>query len=299
MLLLFRPGSAQSRAKQFTAANISYHYLDLNELPRPKALLVLFDGGRGKASGISRETALPDSAVNYGYKSIGIDQSAFFISDSAYLRIRIIIHHVMKEEGIPANLFIGGFSLGGYTAIRFAEMAVAKNDTAMIPNAIFAIDPPLDHLDFINYCQRELKRKCPDGRASELGKAEARWILNYYYENFGDYHEDSSAYIGNSCYTSILPDGGNARYLKEIPVNMIHEIDIMWLIRERCRDLSDANAVISSKFVNCLYGMGNREATITQSSVRGYRADGRRHPHSWSIADPIATLDWLSKYLNE
>ena len=298
-LLIFKTGISQTSTQSFEIQGNSYEYEQLNEVENPEALLVLFDGGAGKASKIIPETSLPDSAVGYKFKTIGIDQSNFFISDSTYLRIRTIIKYVMKKEGIKQNLFVGGFSLGGFTSIRFSEMAVEKNDTSMIPSAIFSIDPPLDHLDFVDYCLRELKRQCPNEAANKLGKAEANWILSYYEQNFGSYLQDSTAYIKHSCFTATQSDGGHGKYLKNVPVNMIHEIDIMWLIEERCRDLSDANAVISSKFINFLIGLGNKEATITLTSDKGYRADGSRHPHSWSIAEPIPTLDWLSGYLIE
>lgn len=298
-LSIVNMGVSQNNMQTFQIEGNSYQYEDLNKVDNPKALLVLFNGGAGKATKIIPETSLPNSAVGYEFKTIGIDQSEFFISDSTYFRIRTIIDHVMKKEGINQNLFIGGFSLGGYTTVRFSEMAVERKDSAIIPNAIFAIDPPLDHLDFVDYCLRELNRQCPNEAANKLGKAEANWILSYYEQSFGSYREDTMAFIENSCFTATKSDGGNGKYLKNVPVNMIHEIDIMWLIKERCRDLSDANAVISSKFINFLIGLGNKEATITLTSDKGYRADGRRHPHSWSIAEPIPTLDWLSGYIIE
>ena len=296
-LIIVKWCTAQNVTKTFEQEDISYHYEELNKVENPKALLVLFNGGQGIASKIAPETSLPDSAISYHIKTIGIDQSEFYLTDSIYSRISTIIKYVMKENGIEENLFIGGFSLGGFTSVRFSEMAVEKNDGTMIPNAIFAIDPPLDHLDFVNYCLRELNRNCPDEEISKAGKDEANWILNYYLLHFGDYNKDSTAYIANSCFTASQVDGGNGKYLKSVPVNMIHEIDIMWLIHERCRDLSDANAVLSSKFINFLFQKGNKEAIITLTSNKGFRADGRRHPHSWSIADPIDTLNWLSQYL--
>jgi hypothetical protein len=290
-------GTAQSVTKTFEHGGVSYQYEALNEVVNPKGLLVLFNGGAGVASQIVPETAIPAAAVDYQLTTIGIDQSEFFISDATYVRLRTIIKNVMEENGIKGNLFIGGFSLGGFTAVRFAEMAVEKQDSSMIPNAVFAIDPPLDHLDFVNYCLRELNRNCPDEAMSKLGKDEAEWVLNYYLQHFGDFKKDSAAYIANSCFTAGLADGGNGKYLKTIPVNMIHEIDMMWLIEERCRDLSDANAVLSSKFVNYLYQAGNKNAIITLTTNIGYRSDGRRHPHSWSIADPTDTLNWLKRFM--
>lgn len=300
LLICFKgSGMAQSTTQSFEETGISYTYEELNEVENPIALLVLFDGGAGIATRISSETAIPDSAVQYQFKVIGIDQSELYISNFTYSRIRTIINHVRKQEGIGENLFIGGFSLGGFTSVRFAEMAVESKDNDLIPKAIFAIDPPLDHLEFVNYCNRELERTCPNEQANAIGKGEANWILNYYQLNFGSFPEDKEVYIANSCYTSILSEGGNARYMKNIPVNMIHEIDMMWLINERCRDLSDTNAFLSSKFINFLVAQGNKDATITLTSNKGYRADGRRHPHSWSIAEAIPTLDWLSRYLEK
>ena len=296
-LVIVKLGTAQNLTKTFEQGDITYKYEELNKVENPKALLVLFNGGAGIASKIAPETSIPDSAVSYHIKTIGIDQSGFYISDSIYSGISTIIKYAKEEHDIENNLFIGGFSLGGFTSVRFAEMAVEKNDSTMIPNAIFAIDPPLDHLDLVNYCLRELNRKCPDEEIIKVGKDEAKWILNYYLQHFGDFNKDSTSYIANSCFTDSQADGGNGKYLKSVPVNMIHEIDIMWLIHEKCRDLSDANAVLSSKFINFLYQEGNRGAIITLTSNKGFRADGRRHPHSWSIADPIGTLNWLSKYL--
>ena len=298
-ILLNSISFSQTKTKSFVQDKIVYQYEELNEVKKPKALLVLFDGGAGIAARIPTETSLADSAVNYKIKTIGIDQSEFFISDSNYRRISTIILSVMYENSIEENLFIGGMSLGGFTTVRFSEMAVERKDTLVIPKAIFTVDPPLDHIAMYNYCIRELERECPNPDANQLGKGEAKWILDYYSRNFGDLQKDSSNYVTNSCYSASLSNGGNARYLMGIPVNMIHEIDLMWLVKERCRDLTDANVISSSKFINYLYNSGNENAILTLTQNKGFRSDGRRHPHSWSIAEPTVTLNWLMQYMKE
>lgn len=46
--------------------------------------------------------------------------------------------------------------------------------------------------------------------------------------------------------------------------------------------------------VNELRLLGNDRAQLVVTSGKGYREPGhRRHPHSWSIADPKTVLDWL------
>lgn len=269
-------------------------YLYLNEVENPSALLVLFDGGAGLAHRISAETQIPDSAAIRGILTIGINQSEFYLTDSSYSAIARIISEVRLEIG-EVNLYMGGFSLGGFTALRFAEMAVELEDIHHIPDAVFSIDAPIDHIAFVDYCIRELDRECPNV-SSEIGKGEARWILQYYADHFGDLERSRSNYVSNSCFTQELEDGGNARFLLDIPVLSIHELDPMWQIQHRCRDLLDANAVSGSQLINLLYSHGNRNSEIRITSNKGYRSDGRRHPHSWSIASPNATLDWLESH---
>ncbi len=71
----------------------------------------------------------------------------------------------------------------------------------------------------------------------------------------------------------------------------------MWYIKERCRDVTDENVIVGSKLINFLYNNGNKNAVLIETQGKGKRADGRRHPHSWSIADPKETIDWLKGFI--
>lgn len=288
---------AAQRTHTFQEGSEFFHYEALNEVKDPQALLVLFDGGAGKAKNILPETQIPDSAAQHGFLVIGIDQSEFFLDENSYSRIGRIIQHVQKENKLNKQLFLGGFSLGGFIALRFTEMAVEHQDDALIPNAVFAVDPPLDHVELREYCLRELARDCDKKEALELGKAEAQWILNYYEQHFGAFPEEKDKYKQHSCFTNNEPQGGNARFLKGVPVMLFHEVDLQWLKEERCRNYEDCNAYVGSKFIQYLQAEGNKHAVLTQTSGLGYRADGRRHPHSWSIADPSTTFGWLLRFL--
>lgn len=288
---------AAQRTQTFQVGSEFFQYEALNAVESPQALLVLFDGGAGKAKNIVGESAIPEAAAQYGFLVIGIDQSDFFLDESNYARIGSIIEHVKKENNLSEELFLGGFSLGGFIAVRFAEMAVEQKDQSFIPKALFAVDPPLDHLELRQYCLRELERVCDKKDAIERGKAEARWILNYYEQHFGPFPENENSYIHHSCFNSESSDGGNATFLKDVPVALFHEVDLEWLMEERCRNYEDGNAFVGSKFINFLQKQGNKNAFLMQTEGLGYRADGRRHPHSWSIAEPHTTFEWLLNYL--
>lgn len=297
MFLLFSAYCGAQGTRSFEEESVLFHYEALNEVKDPQALLVLFDGGAGIAKNILPETQIPDSAAQHGFLVIGIDQSEFFLDENSYSRIGRIIQHVQKENKLNNQLFLGGFSLGGFIALRFAEMAVEQQEDALIPKAVFAVDPPLDHLELREYCLRELARVCDKKEALELGKAEAQWILNYYEQHFGAFPEEKDRYKHHSCFTNNDPQGGNAIFLKNIPVMLFHEVDLEWLKEERCRNYEDCNAFVGSKFIHFLQKQGNKNTFLMQTEGLGYRADGRRHPHSWSIADPHAAFEWLLKYL--
>jgi hypothetical protein len=87
ILLVSGMGYSQSTTKTFHHDNKTYRYEEFNEVTEPVALLVLFNGGSGIASIIPRESSLADSAANYQIKTIGIDQSEFYLADWEKMRL--------------------------------------------------------------------------------------------------------------------------------------------------------------------------------------------------------------------
>jgi hypothetical protein len=85
------------------------------------------------------------------------------------------------------------------------------------------------------------------------------------------------------------------KYLKNIPILSFHELDLMWSA-EKCRDIRDANISSVSPMINSLQQSGNKNAIIILTQNKGYRSDGRKHPRSWSIADPNLVLKWMMKF---
>jgi len=49
--------------------------------------------------------------------------------------------------------------------------------------------------------------------------------------------------------------------------------------------------------INFLNLNGNTDAELVPALGKGYRLDGTRHPHSWSIVDPSNCIDWIQKML--
>lgn len=297
LAILFLSSITPSFSTEITYAK-TLPYEEFNQVKNPIALLVLFNGSPGIAATIPQETSIPTEAKLANIQCIGINQQELFLSDTAYNRIKNTIEFCLKKYNIAnRNLLMGGFSLGGYTSVRFTEMTKEKGDSTVTPRAIFGVDPMLDQLAVYNYALKELNRNCDNAGSEKYGKPEAYWLKNYYLSNFGSPEKDSMIYINRSAYFVGISDGGNATFILDIPIRLYHEINIMWHIKERCRDITDENIIVGSQLINFLYNHGNKNAILIETKDKGKRSDGRIHPHSWSIADPKETVDWLKLFI--
>ncbi|MFM7857623.1 MAG: hypothetical protein ACKO96_38310, partial [Flammeovirgaceae bacterium] len=90
---------------------------------------------------------------------------------------------------------------------------------------------------------------------------------------------------------------GNERFLKNTAVRVYHDMDVVWQLQNRRRSLYDNNALCSSELINRLLLMGNDKAAFVQSDRKGYRSNGMRHTHSWSIVDEVECIQWIKEVL--
>jgi hypothetical protein len=94
-----------------------------------------------------------------------------------------------------------------------------------------------------------------------------------------------------------VADGGNARLLKNTPVRLYVEPEINWRLENWNRDIFSSNITDATALINVLKLLGNANADLITTSGKGYRPDGSRNPHSWSIVDEHGLAQWLTEYL--
>jgi len=204
---------------------------------------------------------------------------------------------------VPKDKFIlSGLSGGGMLALRYTEISRADSSkTFIIPAAVIGIDPPVDIAGLYNRSKRFIVIN--DGRANLSqgrlnGLNEAKSIVNSCNESYGGSPDQyPEQYIKRSMYSRSQKDGGNAKYLLKVPVRLYCDPDILWQLKERNRDYYDMNAADLSAMINFLNLSGNNVAELVPAIGKGYRLDGTRHPHSWSIVDPSNCISWIQKLL--
>lgn len=209
----------------------------------------------------------------------------------------IIFKQVVNQYKIPKDKFvIGGFSGGAMVALTYTEKANKHSDSTFIkPKAVFGVDPPLDYAHLWNHCQKDIARNF-----SEPAIQEAKWIIGNYTKEFGGSPEEfPENYVRYSIFSYSQKDGGNAKYLKDTPVLLYTEPDVLWQMKNRHRDFYDMNCLDISAMINLLQLQGNKNAQLVITSNKGRRLNGQRHPHSWSIMDSQQCLTWIMEQLNK
>ena len=200
---------------------------------------------------------------------------------------------VVKTFNLSKNNFVfGGFSLGGMNAIRYTEMAYENTKlTFIVPEAVYGVDPPLDlsrlYYSFENIIERNVFAPAVIESKSYLYKFNTQFG--------GSPDKFSDKYIQNSMYSKSQKNGGNSQYLKNVPVRIYSDPDIDWQLKYRYCDYYDMNALDQTAMINQLRIIGNSKAEYINALGKGYRLNGMRHPHSWSLVEPIDCIQWVLK----
>jgi hypothetical protein len=240
------------------------------------------------------ETDIQNIATKKGYLtafvSLQFGTQSFFIDSISQSHLDQIIPSIQKRFQLTNKPFyFGGFSLGGSGVVKYAERSYSRTDIIR-PNAIFAIDPPLD-FERMYYSLENTIRNCKD----EISKQEANYFINRL-----QYEFQSVPQIDNIPFQTISPysfsdtNQINIKTLVNCPIMLISESDIIWQMEERNRSIYDLNIMDCSLVINSLRLLGNKQAQLVLTTGKGYRKlTGKRNPHSWSILDSEQTIKWL------
>ena len=274
----------------------SLFYLRLVPKAKPIGCLVILPSSGELVESVMKQINLHELAVQENllviFPSINSGSSKF---TDAHEFLDTIFKQVVERYKIPKNKFIlGGLSGGGMVSLTYAEKANRDKDgTFIIPNAVFALDPPLDFVHLYNQAARDVERNF-----SEAAVNEGNWLMEMLKTELGGTPEEVPAeYIRFSIYSHSKEDGGNAKYLLTTPVRIYTEPGIEWQIKNRQRDLYDLNSTDISAMINLLQRKGNDKAEIIVTHDKGVRLDGTKHPHSWSIMDSQDSLRWALEQL--
>lgn len=246
--------------------------------------------------GIPDEALLPDTLARAGIATIRpeVRPGALFLDRTTLDGLRGAVADAMRHLQVPRGaVVVGGVSLGGTGAIRFAQHCNMVGCGAATPAAVFAVDAPLDMERVWRATAAVIQRGAP-----ESNLAEAQWLLGLLAETMGGPPDHAqAAFLARSPFSYFAPRGGNARFLVGTAVRLYAEPDIEYWIRERRYDYYTINAFDAAALVNQLLILGHERAELVTTSGRGFRPDGTRNPHSWTIVNEPELAGWILRQL--
>jgi hypothetical protein len=266
-----------------------------------KGLLVIMGGFCTTPDELMQETKLPETAVKAGYTVIVpylIDDCSTIDTKNLYqVQLESLIPEIIKKYSTPGNkLIIGGQSLGGHRALFYAEQAYKQNNVKVIkPNGVFGVDPPLNMKRLWNSFTYGVQINFSETSVGEGKEMLRRFKIMY----GGSPLQNPKKYEEASSFYPEAKDGGNAKYLKSVPIRLYCDPDINWIIENRRGSYETMNATDLAGCISQLKLLGNKNAEFINCLGKGFKPDGTRHPHYFSMLDPDEFITWASKIFDE
>ncbi|WP_291723058.1 hypothetical protein [Bernardetia sp.] len=256
----------------------------------PKAVLVLFGGYPEKAKDIKREFKILEKARQ---KQIAVLYSNYsqklWFEENELQELSNQMQEIFIKNELPTNnVYLGGFSSGGDVALLLGNYLTENKK--LTPKRIFIVDSPIDLAELYFSSEKNIKRNF-----SETSVQESNWIISTLGERFGNPNEDLSNYEKHSVFTLKTKNINNIENLKSTKIRMYTEPDTVWWKENRMADYDQTNAYLIKNLSKELKNSGFSDVEYIPTQNKGYRANGDRHPHSWSIVDKDDLINWILK----
>lgn len=277
--------------KDTTAPKIQKHkHYSLMNVENADATLILFPGGghTSKQSleefNILAEAEAAKTSVLY----MNFNRHIWIEKEDCEELEKILEKAFEKHKLNRQKIGIGGMSIGGNVALSLSDYLVDKN-SAMKPSHVFIIDSPID-LNGL-YVSAKVDIENPD--FTEERKGEPKFIMSYFEENFG-----KESLLENIVKVSpfvLETNNSSVQNLQNTKVRFYTEPDPAWWQENRQTAHENTNAFYIIELSKQLKKEGWTNLELIETKDKGYRANGDRHPHSWSIVNKKDLLTWLHK----
>jgi len=189
----------------------------------------------------------------------------------------------------PHKIILGGFSSGGIISCLLGQSLLASNHP-YAPDQIFVIDSPLDLKELYIHVTGI------DSTAHSISKEESSFLTNYFSDVFPESKDILSDIPKVSPFDFETGNLTNISMLQRIPMRVYTEPDSVWWMENRGFEFEATNGFQLTRFVEYSKSQRWEKLELIQTKNKGFRPNGNRHPHSWSIVDVDNLLDWITNH---
>lgn len=251
----------------------------------------------------SRRDTTPDFIIDYGLRNhLAIiylsthNPFEFLFTTQAHLQLESHLNMAMTAYNLDrTRVLFCGMSLAGTRAIKMALFASSEASRyAIRPIALAICDAPLDMRRFY-YATRRAYHLNVHPAASNEGK----WVSEYLSTQLeGTPDTNEKAFLEYSPYSYVDRESRVYPGLEHIHMRTYAEPDVNWWMDTRKKDYYDMNAIDMAGIINELQIRGHSNVSFIPTVGRGFRSDGSRHPHSWTIVDEEELINWFLKVIH-
>ncbi|OGU30435.1 MAG: hypothetical protein A2057_04665 [Ignavibacteria bacterium GWA2_35_9] len=247
---------------------------------------------------INKKGSLEGEAIKKNFAVVRIltgNPLDFYFNNDVMKDVAKRLQSVLIENDIRGKpIYFTGLSLEGTRCLKLAIFLQRNKEKYWVqPSAVAIVDAPLDMVRFWDAENRVMINNFyPD--AAEEGK----WVTYLLKENLGTPEENFNNYVDYSPFVYKAVDGGNAKYLRNVPVRAYHEPDVNWWIENRRKDYYSMNSIDLAALINQLKLLHNDQSELITTYQKREGSSEGSSPHTDSIVDYAELMVWFLSHNN-
>ena len=255
-----------------------------------KAVLILFGGYPESIEDIKREFKILETTKSKDIAVVFLNYNQkLWLEENEKNQLAKQLQEIFEENQLPTNnIYIGGFSSGGIVSLMISDYILGIKKFYINPKGVFIIDSPIDLVALYTSSEKNIEQNF-----SEVSVQESKWIIENLGNALGNPKNDIENFESKAVFTYRTNNTSNLQHLKNTKIRLYTEPDTLWWKKNRMADYEQTNAFYIKKVAERLKEQGFKKVEYIPSTNKGYRANGDRHPHSWSIVDKNDLVNWI------
>lgn len=269
---------------------IATEFYNLYKPDTTEAVLILFGGFTETADGIENEFPITNLAIDKNVAVAYLNYNRkLWLGEDEKIQLANSIQKMITSNNLPSDrIYLGGMSSGGSIALLIGNFLSQNPEYNLKPSGVLVVDSPVDLAALYRVAEQNIKRNF-----SEASVGESSFIFKYFNAQLGNPWEEITPYEQYAAFTHETENFQNLKELKDTKLRFYTEPDKTWWKENMGVEYEQMNAFHLKRLANFLITNNFKKTEYISTQNKGYRANGDRNPHSWSIVDREDLLQWV------
>ncbi|MGJ8744189.1 hypothetical protein [Polaribacter sp.] len=266
--------------------NVDNEIYELIVPEKHKELLILFPGFGGTNESIKTESNIIQKSLKEKISILILKNNRnLFLDNNELEKLGKTVVEIINKNNINSKrIYIGGFSAGGNLGLQLGKYLTKKRNYKNNLKGIFVIDSPVDLQQlYFNY-----KKSLVEDKSGNI-----KYFLNFMEKHIGKPDKDFEKYKEYSPYLGSIEYTENVEFEKAELI-FYTEPALKYRNDNFNQNFENTNGYQIKKLSKLLNQKGYKTKYI-ETENKGYRKNGMRNPHSWSIMNENEIIEWIKK----